>query len=203
MKPHDLGSDHAALRDALARAEGALLAMETGVAASDRSSRYTPRHLRPIRMAWNAFAEQLADHLDAEERMVHPAIRHLLGGRTQMASAVSTCVAQMFQAHEQLDELAHQLRLTLKYCPPLASPIERVIERFQAHAQREDTDHYATALQLADQGFCLDDTPIPMRHRTIADLDRALRTPKPHVARETTPTSKRPSWIKQLLSRRS
>jgi hypothetical protein len=181
MKPHDLGSDHASLRDALARAEGALLAMESGVAAS----------------------EKLADHLDAEERIVHPAIRHLLGGRTQMSSAVSTCVAQMFQAHEQLDELAHQLQMTLRYCPPLSSPIERVIERFKAHAQLEDTSHYATALQIADQGFCLDDTPIPMRHRSIADIDRALRTPRPIPMREADPSTKRQSWISQLLTRRS
>ena len=197
MKPHDLGSDHPKLRAALARAEGALVAMESGVAARDRGTRYTPRHLRPIRMAWNAFSQALADHLDAEERLVYPAIRHMLGGKTAMSSAVTASIAQMMQEHDQLDELARQLRITLPYCPPLASSIERVIERFEAHAQREDTDQYAEVLRLANKSFSIADTPIPQRHRTIHDLDRALRTPRPIVQRQDTP-KKRRSWLNHL-----
>lgn len=196
MKPLDLGADHPHLRAALARAEGALVAMENGIAATDRPGRYTPRHLRPIRLAWDAFAEDLADHLDAEERMVHPAIRHLLGGKVAMGSAVTASVAQMMQAHEELDDLARQLRLTLGYCPPVAGPIERVIEAFRAHARTEDTALFPDALRVANRGFNLADTPVPHRQRSIDDLDRALRTPKPAEQRHAAP--KKSGWLSSL-----
>ncbi|TNE86308.1 MAG: hypothetical protein EP330_21440 [Deltaproteobacteria bacterium] len=198
MKPFDLGSDHSSLRDALARAEGALVAMEAGVHASDRASRYTPRHLRPIRLAWDVFAERLADHLDAEERMVHPAIRHVMGGRESMGSAVSTSVAQMMQAHEELDELSRQLRRVLPYCPPVAGPIERVIDRFHTHAHLEDTRLYPEALRVVNQAFQLSDTPVPHRQRSIHDLDRALRTPRPAPQRHEVTDEKPRTWLSSL-----